>query len=198
MYCWRYWQDTIHYACALPKGGTSRGPLILSYSLSCLAASLSCLTASLSRLTVACVVSSRCPVCCLFLLSFLVVFLAVFLVAFLVVFYGVWIWLGLTTHNVSRYRGRERSFALVCGCCVRLFFILRLSRQFCLGTCPQLYNILYVMLGYAAKAVFMSQAYSLLSGRLVTLTATHSISEQAFTSVNQFSHIWELSSHSNY
>ena len=62
---------------------------ILSYSLSCLAASLSCLTASLSRLTVACVVSSRCPVCCLFLLSFLVVFLVVLLVAFLVVFYGV-------------------------------------------------------------------------------------------------------------
>ena len=29
MYCWRYWQDTIHYACALPKGGTSRRPLIL-------------------------------------------------------------------------------------------------------------------------------------------------------------------------
>ena len=31
MYCWRYWQDTIHYACALPKGGTSRRLLISVY-----------------------------------------------------------------------------------------------------------------------------------------------------------------------
>ena len=156
--------------------------------------SLSCLAASLSRLTVAFVV----PSCCLFLLSFSLSFSLPFSLPFSLSFVEYdfdWDWLHIMCRGIEVVKDHSHTFAVVA--------FDSSSSSGCQDNCAWMRVpnfIKFFMLCWATLQRQSSWIKHTVSCRVrsVTLTATHSISEQAFTSINQLSHIWELSSDSNY